>query len=181
MTAVLTVRRVPRRAGRLSAGLTAAETTTALAIAHAAAGGQLPSGAWLLVVAATVYGAASLVLRGRSPMRVAVPALVGTQVLLHAWLVALTAEHPGHATVGGVLGLSWSMLAAHLLAGAVTALALVLRRRAVAVLLAWRDQARLAVTLRAPRPVEAPPGLLAGLIACLAPTRGPPAATAAPA
>lgn len=171
------LRTVPRAGSRVSAGLTAVETTTALAIAHTAAGGELPSGGWLVAVAATVYGAASLVLRRRAPLRVAVPALVGAQVLLHAWLVALTVEHAGHVaheTVGGVLGLSWSMLAAHLLAGAVTALALVLRRRAVAVLLAWREQPRLAVPLRTARLVEAPRALVTGLLADVAPTRGPP-------
>lgn len=181
---MLVLRTVPRGGSRVSAGLTAAETTTALAIAHTAAGGELPSGGWLLAVAATVYGAASLVLRGRSPLRVAVPALVGAQVLLHAWLVALTVEHSGHAAhaaAGGVLGLSWSMLGAHLLAGAVTALALVLRRRAVAVLLSWREQPRIAVPLWPAGIVEAPGGLVARLLADVAPTRGPPAVAAAPA
>lgn len=174
---MLVLRKVPRGGSRLSAGLTAAETTTALAIAHTAAGGELPSGGWLLAVAATVYGAAGLVLRGRTPLRVAVPALVGVQVLLHAWLVALTVEHAGHAAheaAGGVLGLSWSMLAAHVLAGAVTALALALRRRAVAVLLSWRVQPRLAVPLRTAPVVEASRVLVARLLAAVAPTRGPP-------
>lgn len=172
-------RTVPRGGSKVGAGLTAAETTTALAIAHTAAGGELPSGGWLLAVAATVYGAGTIVLRGRAPLRVAVPTLVGAQVLLHAWLVALTVEHAGHSaheTAGGVLGLSWPMLAAHLLAGAVAALALALRRRAIAVLLSWRRQPHLAVPLRTVRLVEAPRAHVARLLADVAPTRGPPVA-----
>ena len=87
---MLILREVPRSGVRLSAGLTAAETTAALALAHTAAGGMLPSAGWLMAIAATVYGASLLVLRGRLPVRVVLPALVGSQVLLHAWLVTLT-------------------------------------------------------------------------------------------
>lgn len=182
---VLIVRRVPRPGLRLSAALTAGETTTALAIAHTTAGGELPSAAWLLLIAVTVYGAAILVLRGKAPLRVVIPALVGAQVVLHAWLVALVADHADHAehaaqlTAGGALGLSWSMLGAHLLAGAVTAVALVLRRRAVAVLLAWQAQPRPAVPLRSRSVTEAPRALTASVLAACTPTRGPPAAALA--
>lgn len=177
---VLIVRRVPRPGLRLSAALTAGETTTALAIAHTAAGGELPSATGLLLIASTVYGAATLVLRGKAPLRVVIPALVGAQIVLHAWLVALAAEHAEHAahaaqlTAGGVLGLSWPMLGAHLLAGAVTAVALVLRRRAVAVLLAWQAQPRLAVPLRPRHLADGPRTLATVVLLTGAPTRGPP-------
>ena len=66
---VLILREVPRAGVRLSAGLVAAETTTALAIAHTAAGGVLPAAGWLLAIGATAYGASLLVLRGRTPVR----------------------------------------------------------------------------------------------------------------
>uniref|UniRef100_UPI0016015BC3 hypothetical protein n=1 Tax=Nocardioides pelophilus TaxID=2172019 RepID=UPI0016015BC3 len=148
---MLILREVPRSGVRLSAGLASAETTTALALAHTAAGGQLPSAGWLLAVAATAYGASLLVLRGRAPVRVMLPALVGLQVLLHAWLVALTAGGDLHRHGAGsdaLLGLTWPMLLAHAAAGLVAAVAWVLRRRAVDVLLGWVDVPQPAVELR---------------------------------
>ena len=174
---VLILREVPRSGVRVSAGLTAAETTAALAIAHTAAGGMLPSAGWLLVIAATAYGASLLVLRGRLPVRVMLPALVGSQVLLHAWLVALTSGtgmHPHGAGSDALLGLTWPMLLAHLGAGLVAAAAWLLRRRAVDVLLGWVDSAApdiphrgRAAARRADRPLQ--PRYLTAR-----PTRGPP-------
>jgi hypothetical protein len=177
---VLILREVPRAGVRLSAGVTAAETTAALGIAHTAAGGVLPSAGWLLAIAAIVYGASLLVLRGRAPVRVMVPVLVALQVLLHAWLVALTEGTGAHQHASGseaLLGLTWPMLLAHLAAGLVAALAWVLRRRAVDVLLDWVDSAtpgiphRTRITARRhPRPAPAGRSVVA------LPTRGPPRA-----
>jgi hypothetical protein len=171
---VLILRRVPRKGVRLPAALAATETTTALAIAHTAAGGERPSAGWLLVIVVTAYGAGLLVLRKRARMRVVLPAMVGLQVLMHAWLVALT-EHAGHVhQPGALLGLSGPMLLAHVTAGVVAALAWALRRRAVDVLLTWDD-------LRDPAPhhaTDAPGGQrrrsLAATFLAAAPTRGPP-------
>ncbi|UMG93159.1 YcnI family protein [Nocardioides sp. TF02-7] len=89
-----------------------------------------------------VYGASRLVLRRNVRIRVVLPALVGAQVLLHAWLVTLSGHGTTHGAQDGPLGLGWPMLLAHLAAGAVAALAWALRRRAVDVLLAWLDPAR---------------------------------------
>ena len=172
---MLIVRRVPRGGVRLSSALAAAETTPALAIAHSAAGGEAPSAGWLLVVAATAYGAGTLVLGRRATIRVVLPALVAGQVVLHAWLVALTASHAGHGDTGAILGLSWPMLAAHVVAGVVTALAWALRRRAVDVLLTWTAVPRLLVPLRR---TSVPARRLRPVTTRLllaAPRRGPPA------
>jgi len=176
---VLILREVPRGGVRLSAGITAAETTTALAIAHTAAGGMLPSAGWLLAIAATAYGASLLVLRGRAPVRVMVPVLIGLQVLAHAWLVALTegtGAHPHGSGADVLLGLTWPMLLAHVAAGLVAALAWVLRRRAVDVLVGWTDsptpdiphRARFTARRSRPSPV--------GRRVTVLPTRGPPPA-----
>lgn len=176
---VLILREVPRAGVRLSAGIVAAESTTALAIAHTAAGGVLPSAGWLLAIAVTAYAASVLVLRGRVPVRLMLPALVGLQVLLHAWLVALTggtAAHPHGSGSEALLGLTWPMLLAHAAAGLVAALAWVIRRQAVDVLLGWADTSspvvphRARVTARPSRP--APPGRSVAAL----PTRGPPPA-----
>lgn len=177
---MLILREVPRRAVRLSAGLASAETTTALAIAHTAAGGVLPSAGWLLAIAATTYGASVLVLRGRVPVRVMVPALVGLQILLHAWLVALTAgsglhEHGAEAAASFV-GLSWPMLLAHGGAGLVAALVWLVRRRAVDVLLGWVDQPAPPVPFRAAAVVRRALPNPARRDLSAVPTRGPPVA-----
>jgi hypothetical protein len=178
---VLVLREVPRSGVRLSAGLAAAETTTALAIAHTAAGGELPSTGWLLAVASMAYGASLLVLRGRAPVRVVLPALVGLQVLLHAWLVALTAGSGLHAHTSGseaLLGLTWPMLLAHLAAGLVAAVGWVLRRRAVDVLLGWSDARLPAVALRRVRTGRTTSAPTARYLVAR-PTRGPPRALVA--
>lgn len=176
---VLILREVPRAGVRLSAGLTATETTAALGIAHTAAGGVPPTAGWLLAIAATAYGAGLLVLRGRAPVRVMVPVLVGLQVLLHAWLVALTGGTGAHQHGSGedaLLGLTWPMLLAHVAAGLVAALAWVLRRRAVDVLLGWADSTtpdvphRLRVRAGCKRPAPAGRSVVA------LPARGPPCA-----
>jgi len=174
---VLILREVPRSGARLSAGVTAAETTVALGVAHTAAGGALPSAGWLLAIAATVYGASLLVLRGRVPVRVAMPALVGLQVVLHAWVVALTAGSGMHAHGSAsdpLLGLSWPMLLAHLAAGAVAASAWVLRRRAVVVLLGWSDAPTPQIPHRARVLARAARAMPAGRSARALPARGPP-------
>jgi len=179
---VLILREVPRAGVRLAAGLAAAETTTALAIAHTAAGGMLPSASWLLIVAATAYGAGLLVLRGRAPVRVVLPALIGLQVILHAWLVALTEVGGLHTHGSGsdaLLGLSWPMLLAHLGAGLVAGAAWVLRRRAVDVLLGWSDTPSPAVPFKAQLVAGAVRPRVGSRHDGAAPARGPPSPVAA--
>ncbi|MEZ0578658.1 hypothetical protein [Nocardioides sp. MH1] len=176
MSFVLVLREVPRKGVRLSAGLAAAETTAALAIAHGAAGGELPSAAALGVIVATSYGAGLLVLRRHTPMRVALPALVGLQLVLHAWLVALSGG-TGHVHDGGseaLLGLSWPMLAAHAAAGVAAALAWALRRRVVEVVLGWAGAVAPAVPLRARTTPSSVVRRPASRPATAHPTRGPP-------
>jgi hypothetical protein len=177
MTGVLVLREVPRAGARLSAGLTAVETTAALAIAHTGAGGELPAVPALGAIALTSYGAGLLVLRHRTPIRIALPALVGLQVLLHAWLVVLSGgHHHAHASgPGAFLGLSWPMLLAHLAAGTAAAVAWSVRRRVVEMVLGWAASTAPAVPHRAK--VAAAVGVVRRVAARAAeahPTRGPP-------
>lgn len=178
MRPVLTVRRTPRTRVRVPATLGSLESVAALALAHTAAGGEVPAGWWLVAFGVLVYAASGLVLRRRAGIRVVLPVLLAAQVLGHAWLVALSPmAHGGHAHAGGVLlGLTPSMLAAHAVAAAVTGAMWALRRRAVDVLLGWSDPgAVLLPEARTPR-VRAGstvPALL--LHVATAPTRGPPA------
>lgn len=136
---MLTLQVLPRRGAALRSAVATVEIMVALVGAHTWAGGRLPSAGWIALVAALVYAGGLVVLRGRVPLRVAVPALVGAQLLLHSWLVVAGAgahlEH-GHDVA---LGLTAPMLLAHLAGGVVTALVWELRRRAVEVLLGWAD------------------------------------------
>ncbi|MDO9396191.1 MAG: hypothetical protein Q7T71_06590, partial [Herbiconiux sp.] len=100
---MLTVRVLPRRGVTLRAGVATVEVTGALALGHLLAGGSLPSVPWLVVMAAAVFGAGCLVLHGRVRPLVAVPLLIAVQLLLHAWLTALTTgtDSMGHAMSHG--------------------------------------------------------------------------------
>jgi hypothetical protein len=162
------------------AALASAEVTTTLVVAHAAAGGALPAAGWVVAMAAAVFAAGLLVLRGSVRPLVALPALFAAQLGLHLWLGALTpAAHAGHAH--GVaetpeLHLGWPMLLAHLLGAAVTALSWHVRRRVVDRLLVWGTAVATPVTPVRPRVAsgrtERP---AARLPLFLAPRRGPPA------
>lgn len=172
---MLTVRRVPRQGARASAALTTVESVTALVLAHTAAGGELPDLAWLLPAAAAAYGASTLVLSRRASIRVVLPTLLALQLFLHAWLVTLAADgHAAHA--GELLGLTGPMLAAHLAAGAVTAAAWLLRRRAVDLIVGWLDSGGLPVPrLRPALHLRTTSRLRRRPLWGVAPTRGPPA------
>ncbi|TNM42757.1 hypothetical protein FHP29_07040 [Nocardioides albidus] len=174
---MLTVRHAPRSRVRIPAALVSLESVTALALAHAAAGGEVPGPWWLAAFAGLVYAAGGLVLRERASIRVVLPALLAVQVLGHAWLVALApGVHASHAHADpGVLGLTPAMLGAHVVAAAITGAMWSLRRRAVEALVQWSApgvvpppavrRATTATTspVRTPREERSP-----------APTRGPP-------
>jgi hypothetical protein len=179
---VLIVRRVPRHGARVSAALTTAESTVALTIAHSAAGGDLPGVVWLLPAMLLGHAASLLVFSSRASVRLVLPALVAVQLLLHAWLHTLAgagdpagaagAAHAAHA--GLPLGLSGPMLAAHVAAGLVTALAWLLRRRAVDVLVTWASGPALPVPLLGRLLVAATHLRAAVADLAVAPSRGPP-------
>lgn len=181
---MLTVRRLPRARVAVSAALVSLESTAAHAAAHGAAGGEVPAAWWLAAFAALVYGAGHLVLRRRAGLRLVVPALLGVQVVGHAWLVALTptshADH-GHAA-DGLLGLTPGMLAAHVAAALVAGAMWALRRRAVEVLVAWSDLGVVPAPRRPASPATRAPRVVRRLARLLTgPTRGPPRPCVAPA
>lgn len=163
----------------LPAALGSLESVAALALAHVAAGGELPQPLWLAAFGALVYAASLPVLRRRADIGRVLPALVVAQVLGHAWLVALTpAGHAGHGHEGGMLlGLTPAMLAAHGAAALVTGVMWAVRRRVVEVLLDWSDPAIVPIPA-APRERVLPVVVRASgrLLVGVAPTRGPPAA-----
>jgi hypothetical protein len=189
MGRVLTVRVLPREGVTLRAAAATVEVTAALAVGHLAAGGSLPSALWLLVMASAVFGTGLLVLRGRVRPLVAVPVLVAAQLLLHAWLTALTSpvDASGHLAHGMHAGhahalLDPTMLAVHVGGGLLTAVLWELRARAAEVVVTWTRQPL--PPLPAPRlvaaPVPLPRALSSRFVVAAAPRRGPPvpAATA---
>lgn len=171
------------------AALVSAEVTTTLVVAHAAAGGALPSPGWIGAMALAVFAAGLPVLRGSVRAVVVLPALLAAQIGLHLWLGALTpAAHSGHAHGAAVAGagaapdlhLGWPMLLAHLLGAAVTALSWHVRRRAVHRLLAWGTAVVVPLTPARDLPASARTVRPAArLPLSLAPRRGPPVAPAA--
>ncbi|WGX98519.1 hypothetical protein [Nocardioides sp. L-11A] len=178
---MLTARRAPRRRVAPLATLGSLESVTALVLAHLAAGGAVPSAWWLGGFAVLVYAAGRLVLRGRASIRLVLPGLVAAQLLGHAWLVTLAPEAHGHGhAMSALLGLTPGMLAAHLVAAAVTGTMWALRRRAVEVLLRWTDPG--VVPPPVPRRTRTSPVRrlrTAPHTRALAPTRGPPVLHAA--
>lgn len=184
---VLTVRVLPREGVTLRAASATVEVTTTLAVGHRLAGGSLPSVPWLVVMAAAVLGAGLLVLQGRVRPLVAVPLLVATQLLLHAWLTALTtgaSGHPGGEAMGAMTQsghahalLDPSMLAVHVVGGVLTAVLWELRARVGEVVVTWTRQALppLPAVRRVVAPVVAPSALAGRFVVASTPRRGPPA------
>lgn len=182
---MLTVRVLPRRGVTLRAAAATVEVTTALAVGHRLAGGSLPSVPWLLAMAAAVLGAGCLVLHGRVRPLVAVPLLVATQLLLHAWLTTLTAgtDPMGHATSHGSHAhalLDPAMIGVHVAGGLLTALLWELRARVAEVVVTWTAQPPppLQAVRRTVAPVVAPVALAARFVVAATPRRGPPAGLA---
>jgi hypothetical protein len=188
--AMTRIRVLPRRPPWLDAALVSVETTAALVAAHVAAGGMLPSASWVVAMAASVFIAGLLVLRGTVRGAVAAPCLVAAQLALHWWLTLLPQpglEHgsaDAHAAMAAghapYAGLTLTMVLAHVAAGLFAAWALTVRRRAVRVVLTWGDLGRPAPARTAPRSCQ--PSLVlrpAQLLEHSAPRRGPPRALAA--
>ena len=115
--------------------MASAEIVVAFCVAHLAAGGQLPTPQWLLAAGGSVFLASWLVIRRRFRLRWMVPVLTVAQLWLHLTASAATAAaaspgHAGHAHLHGEQPvLTWSMLAAHVVAAGVTALIWAFRRR----------------------------------------------------
>jgi hypothetical protein len=128
------------------------EITTVLVAAHRAADGALPSAPWIAAMAAVVFVAGLGVLTRRVPLTVAVPPLLGVQLLLHTYL-AMLAPASGRGAMGTVTHgdpaatshavhlLGWPMVVAHVAGAVATAAVWELRARADDVVTSWTDTA----------------------------------------
>ena len=149
--------------------------------AHTWAGGHVPAWPGLVLLGAVVLGCSRLVLDGRVPRWLLLPAVVGAQACLHTSFIAMAgAGHQAHAAHAAGAASPWSgrMLLAH---ASVTLLTLlvwhVCHRAAVAVLrlLALPPSYVLGRAVRRPATTlgRAP---AAAAVLLSAPRRGPPVA-----
>jgi hypothetical protein len=113
--------------------------------AHLLAGGELPHAPTLVGLAAAVFAAGLMVLRGSVSWRVLLPAVAAAQVGLHESFGAMQSmgsngAHAGHGhMVGADATWTWQMVAAHTAVTLVTALAWRLCDRAAAVIVTLVD------------------------------------------
>jgi hypothetical protein len=134
----------------------------------------------MAMAAVLVFGAGTLALRGRLPLRALVPALTVTQFLLHCWMAVLAPAPPGaHAMHGPHLQLTWQMVLAHAVGAVATALVWELRRRAVEVVLTWAEAGLVPVPPLRPTVARRAPLLPLRRPLVVVPLRGPPALLAA--
>lgn len=181
---MLTVRVVQRQSAAARSAWATAEIVTTLVAAHTAAGGVLPSLPWIGAMAGVVFLAGLGVLKGRVSSKVAVPALVVAQLLLHCYLTVLT---PASGSMGqmqmgtGFVGhlhhvLTLPMLAAHVIGAVITALVWESRARAVDVLIAWSRPPRALLPVARRLVAETAPLVRPATqqVIAVAPRRGPP-------
>jgi hypothetical protein len=179
---VFSLRVVPRPGTALRSALATLEIMTVLIGAHTWAGGQLPSTGWMAGAAVLVFAGGLVVLRGKLPLRLIVPALVAAQLLLHCWMVVLAPAAPmehAHGAHVTHLELTWQMVLAHVVGGVVTALVWELRRRAVEVVLTWAEVGVLPMPTLRRTVTRSAPVLPLRRPLVVVPLRGPPVGLAA--
>jgi hypothetical protein len=146
--------------------------------AHTWAGGTVPSGPGLVLVAAVVLAGGLVLFTREVPLWALLPAVAAAQLGLHESF-GLVAEH-GHSSMTGMAempvepGWTWQMVAAHLFVTLLTAFLWWAGRRAASYVVALLLAAAVPVTTRPrPRPVDVRLG--ASLVHLLVPPgRGPP-------
>ena len=168
--------RAPHALARAVAATTVA--VTGAAAAHTWAGGDVPTGPGLAVVAAVVLGASLLVFRRDVPGWALLPAVALAQLGVHESF-GLVASHD-HTALTAVAapgrGWSWQMVGAHAFVTLLTALLWWAGRRAASYAVSIHAHAAVPVAARArPRPSRA--AARSSLVLMLvSPRRGPPLA-----
>ena len=148
--------------------------------AHTWAGGTVPTGPGVALVAAVVLAGGLVLFTREVPLWALLPVVAAAQLGLHETF-GLVAEH-GHASMSGMgdpvstPGWTWQMGAAHLFVTLLTAFLWWAGRRAASYVVALLLGSTLPVTTRLrPRPVDVRPG--ASLVHLVVPPgRGPPPA-----
>lgn len=107
----------------------ATEIMLGVTLAHSAAGGTLPDVPWLLGLAALVYGATLVVLRGWASPVVMLGLLGAGQAVLHLLLGWLAPAHQHATHAPDPAALTWQMALAHAASAALTAVVWAVRRQ----------------------------------------------------
>lgn len=161
--------------------LARAAAATVLAVAGAAAahtwaGGSVPTGPGLALVAAVVLAGSVLAFRRDVPTRAMLPLVAASQLGVHeSFGLVAGHDHTTAAATAAPDGWTWQMLAAHTFVTLLTAVLWWAGRRAASYAVTLRARAALPVAPHLPGPGDAPavPSLVHLLVA---PRRGPPLA-----
>lgn len=167
--------RAPHALARAVAATTVA--VTGAATAHTWAGGDVPTGPGLAVVAAVVLGASLLVFRRDVPGWALLPAVALAQLGVHESFGLVTShDHTIAAVAAPGQGSSWQMVGAHAFVTLLTAFLWWAGRRAASYAVSLRAHAAVPVATRVrrrPSPAAARSSLVLLLVP---PRRGPPLA-----
>ncbi|MBC2933830.1 hypothetical protein [Nocardioides sp. zg-1228] len=156
-------------------------TVTGAAAAHTWAGGTVPTGPGLALVAGVVLGASLLVFRRGVPGWALLPAVAAAQLGVHQSFGLVGHHHsdavPAHAhpAVAATSGWSWQMLAAHVFVAVLVAALWWAGRRAASYAVHLRARSAPPVAVRLVRPAE-PPAHSTPVLLLVPPRRGPPPA-----
>lgn len=159
--------------------LARAVTATVVAVAGAAgahtwAGGAVPTGPGLALVATVVLAGSVLAFRRDVPARAMLPLVAASQLGVHESF-GLVPTHDHAATPAPDVGWTWQMVAAHVFVTLLTALLWWAGRRAASYAVGWRARPALRVVGRLLPPGETPAcRSLRHLV--VSPRRGPPPA-----
>jgi hypothetical protein len=167
--------RAPHALARAVAATTVA--VAGAATAHTWAGGDVPTGPGLTLVAAVVLGASLLVFRRDVPGWALLPAVALAQLGVHeSFGLVTTHDHTAGAVAAPGQGWSWPMVGAHAFVTLLTALLWWAGRRAASYAVSVHAHPAVPVTTRVrPRPSRA--AARSSLVLLLvSPRRGPPLA-----
>lgn len=127
---------------------------TGAATAHTWAGGEVPTGAGLALVAAVVLGASLLVFRRDVPVLALLPVVTAAQLGVHESFGLVTAHD--HAAAAPDQGWSWQMVLAHAFVTVLTAALWWAGRRAASYAVGLRARPALPVAPRLRHPDRSP-------------------------
>ena len=154
-------------------------TVGGAAAAHTWAGGTVPTGPGLALVAGVVLGASLLVFRRGVPGWALLPAVAAAQLGVHESFGLVASHHAGdghaHSVASSTPAWSWQMLAAHTFVAVLVAVLCWVGRRDSSYAVHLRARPALPVAVRLARPAE-PPLRPAPALLLVPPRRGPPTA-----
>lgn len=157
------------------AGAATAIAVTGAAAAHTWAGGDVPTGPGLALVAAVVLAGSVLVFRRDVPGWAMLPLVAAAQLGVHESF-GLVAGHDHAVTPAADVGWTWQMVSAHVFVTLLTAVLWWAGRRAASYAITLVVRAALPVPVRLPRRPASAPARSSLVHLLVSPRRGPPPA-----